>query len=243
MSILSVIQDAAPKCGFARPSQLIADTSDTSREIQSTLQEVASAIRDRYDWQMYNALATLTGDGSALDFAFPSNYARMSLTAKLWPSAQPNSPLRRVDDLNEWLGMQVQNFSGVYGSWIIYGGRIHIRIAGPTDPLGNLDTVQFAYATNLQWTDNLGAPKTSITADTDIFRLAPEQMTSERLLKLGFIAKWKSDKKRPYAQDQSDFEDALAKLIGTDKGGKAPLVVGRRRVSSDAVYAFPWAIQ
>lgn len=242
MSILSVVQEASSKIGITRPTQLIADTGATSLEIQATLMEVAGQIRDRYDWQAYSTIATITGDGAALDFAFPSNYARMSLDAQLWPSAQPNRPLRHVMSLNEWLGLQVMDFSAVWGMWTIYEGRIHISVGGPTAPIALADTIKFIYSTNLQFASAGGTPQATIAADSDVFRLTPETSVGERLLKKGLIAKWKQDKGRPYAQDMADFEDDRAVLIGADKGAKSPLIIGRQRYPAGATVALPWPV-
>ena len=165
----------------------------------------------------------------------------MLKTARLWRSAMPNSPLTHYQDSDSWLGMQVQNFAPVVGAWTIYGNQILINISGVNAPLAAAETVKFFYVTNLQFTDSGGTPKSSITADTDIFRLTPETSIGERLLKLGFIAKWKQDKGRPYAQDASDFEDALAVAVAADKGSKL-IVVGNRRGSRNMEIALPWGV-
>ena len=240
MTILDVVKDASSKIGVARPTQLIADTSSTSLELQATIAEVASIIRDRYDWQAYKKIGVLTGDGSALSFSFPANYARMLKNARMWPSAQPNSALVHYTESDDWLRMTVQDFAAVVGAWTIYENLIHVNIGGVSTPLGLADTVSFFYVTNLQFADNGGTPKAAITADTDTFRLLPDTAASERLLRLGLIYKWKSDKGRPYAQDLSDFEDALAVAMGNDKGSKI-LTIGRVRASG-AEFALPWGV-
>ena len=235
MTILEVVQAASPKLGIARPSQIIADTSATSLELQATIAEVAAAIRDRYDWQAFTSLGTLTGDGVALAFDKPANYVRMLKVASLWPSGSPNRPLTHIQDLNLWLGMIVQDFTAVVGAWTMLGDQFNIRMGGQSDPMALADTVQFYFINNLQFKDNANASKTAFTADTDSFRL------DERLLRLGLIAKWKQDKGRPYAQDMSDFEDALAMSIGNDKGSKQ-IVVGNVRYPSNATIALPWSV-
>ena len=241
MTVLSVVQDASSKIGIARPTQLVADTGSTSLELQATLAEVASIIRDRYDWQAYKAIGTLTGDGSALAFDFPPNYARMLKKAALWPSSNPNRPLTHIPDSDQWLAMVTQNFTAVVGAWTIYGNQINIRIGGQVNPMATGDTAQFFYITNLQFADAGGSSKTAITADTDTFRLLPDTSVSERLLKLGLIYKWKSDKGRPYAQDLSDFEDAIASAMGNDKGSKI-ITVGRVRYPAGTEIALPWGV-
>lgn len=235
MSILDVVKAAAPKCGFAIPSQLIADTGQTSLEIQVTLQTVAEEIQSRYDWQAYKTLGTLTGDGVLLAFPFPANYSRMLKAARLWPSAQPNAPLTHITDTDVWLGMVTQSFTAVVGAWTIFGDQINIRMGGQSTPMALAATASFYFITNLLWKDSGGTPKIAITADTDVFRIP------ENLLRLGFISQWKSDKGRSFAQDRSDFEDALAVAIGSDKGSKI-MTIGARRVRSGGELALPWSV-
>lgn len=235
MSILSVVQAAAPKCGFVTPSQLLADTGTTSVEIQATLQTVAEDIQARYDWQSYKTLGVLTGDGTTLAFPFPANYSRMLKVARLWPSAQPNAPYTHITDTDVWLGMVTQSFTAVVGAWTIFGDMINVRVGGQATPIALGSTASFYFISNLLFKDSGGTPKVAITADSDVFRVP------ERLLKLGFIAKWKSDKGRYAAQDQSDFEDAIAVAIGNDKGPKT-IVVGRQRISGGREVALPWGV-
>lgn len=235
MTILDVVQSASPKMGIARPSQLIADTGATSLEVQATLSEVAQMIRDRYDWSDYKTLGTFVGDGVALSFSKPSDYSRMLKEASLWPSGTPYSPLTHYTDSNEWLGVLTQNFQPVVGAWTLLGGLFQIRMGGNNAPLALADTVQFYYITKNLFADNMGAVKSAITADSDVFRI------DERLLKLALIYKWKADKGRPYAQDLSDFEDALSVAVGNDKGSKV-LTVGRGRWPRGLEIALPWPV-
>jgi hypothetical protein len=233
VSILDVVKLASPKIGINRPTQLIADTGPTSIELQSTLAEVARMIVDRYDWATYKKLGTFTGDGVALAFNKPTDYLRMLKNGSLWPSGSVYSPLTHYVDSDEWLQTIVQNFTPVIGGWTILNNQFNISMGGQSSPLALGDTVQFYYMSNLLFADAGGTPKAAITADTDVFRL------DERLLKLGLIYKWKSDNGRPYGQDISDFEDALAIMIGADKGSKI-LHMGRRRTQFGAEYALPF---
>lgn len=238
MTILSVVQAAAPKCGFTRPSALLSDSSATSLNIQQTLTEVARQIRDEFDWNMYKALGTFTGDGVSLAFNPPANYARMLKDASLWSSGTPFTPLTHVINSDDWLGMITQAFTPLIGAWTILGEQFQVRIGGNTSALAAGSTLQFYYITNLQFQDSGGTPKTTVTADADVFRLTPTREIGERLLKLGFIAKWRADNGRPYAQDQDNFEEAKSVLVGADRGSKI-LVMGRRRYRGGADIALP----
>lgn len=235
MTVLSIVNDASTKCGFARRTQLVADTGATSLEIQATLADVAGWIRDWYDWSVLKTLGVITGDGVTLAFSLPTDYSRMVKQASLWPSGSPFSPLTHITESDDWLGFISQNYTVPVGAWTMLGGKINIRSGGATAAFASGATASYYYITRNVFADSGGTAKSAITADTDTFRL------HERLLRLGFIAKWKSDKGRPYAQDQSDFMDALSVAVGGDKGSKT-LIVGRRRTPIDADIALPWGV-
>lgn len=235
MTILSVVQKAAPKIGITRPSQLIADTGNTSLEVQQTLLDVAEEIRDFYEWQLFKTLMTITGDGVSLAFSLPTDFSRFLKNGHLWPSSSPITPLTHYTDSDAWLATIVQNFTPVIGGWTMLGGQIAIRMGGSSAPLANLATVFSYYITKNVFASAGGTPQSGLVADTDVFRLP------EHLLRLGFIARWKSNKGRPYAQDESDFQDSLAVACGNDKGSKI-IHVGRQRVRGDLVVAAPWPI-
>jgi hypothetical protein len=237
MTILEVARGVALKVGLTVPTVLYAATTREMVELGECLNETAAMIAFDcgHDWTRLKTLATLTGDGAALQFSYPTDYRRMLKKATLWPSASPNTPLRHYTDTDEWLGLEVQDFQAVWGAWTLIGDYIEIRVASPTDPLALNDTVKFYYLTTKYAADNGGTPKTSFTADTDTFRL------NERLLKLGAIYKWKDAKGQDYGEAQSDYETALAEQVGSDRGSKI-IAVGEPRVPFGAEYAFPRAL-
>lgn len=231
MTVLSVAQLAAPVIGVAVPSALFAATDDTSVQLQGCLNETAKMIAfDTHDWTRLKTLATITGNGVNTAFNFPADYSRMLKKVRLWPSASPYVFLTHYPDVDTWLGMQVQAFLPIVGGWTIIGTQINILPAVP-----NLATVKYYYLTNLIVQDMALAGKTDFTADTDTFPLG------ERLLKLGFIYRWKQDRGQDYGEAMEDYETALATLIGTDKGSNI-LVVGAQRQPGGGGgmdYAFP----
>jgi hypothetical protein len=68
-------------------------------------------------------------------------------------------------------------------------------------------------------------------SDDDKFAL------DERVLKLGMIWRWKSQKGSPYAEDMGSYEDALASVAGRDS--PAPILLGRRPSSVAITAAYP----
>lgn len=230
MTVLSVIQDVATKIGMEVPSAVMASTVREHVEIKALANEVATRIAAAHDWRKLAAQATYTGDGSTEDFDLPTDYDRMPKKAKVWSSSN-QSPLSPVYDLDTWLGLDVQNVDLVFGSWIIYGGQMHIKTA-----LSSGATAKHWYQSNLIIAPSGGGTnKTTFTADDDTFRL------DERLLKLGLIWEWKFSKGRPYAEDMATFEEAKEKRINDDKGARI-LTVGAKRISGDVDMPFPGSV-
>lgn len=231
MTILSTIQDAATVIGLAVPSSVYGSSEREHVELAALANEMAKRIAfDTHDWTKLKTLATLTGDGSATTFSYPSDYQRMLKDVRLWPSASPGTPLTHIVDTDEWLSYDVQSFNGVVGRWTMIGSTIGIKPA-----VANAAAVKFYYITNLIVDPATGSNKTDFTIDTDVFLL------DERLLRLAIVWQWKANKGRPYAEDMANYENTLAMRIGEDKGPRV-LTVGQQRMPSDARVAYPGVI-
>jgi len=231
MTILSVFQQVAPVIGLRVPTAVMASTDRTNIELAALANEMAERIAFdiSYDWSALKKLATLTGDGIAEGFDLPADYRRMLKKARLWPSSSPYATLTHYPDSDQWLGMQVQNFQQIVGGWTILGDQIMIRPV-----VNSAATVKFFYLRNTIVKATDGTLKTTFDADEDSYVL------DERILKLGIIWQWKANKGQQYAEDLSNFEDALSERIGADKGSTS-IAVGRQRVGAEAI-AYPWVI-
>lgn len=232
MTVLSVIQQAAPRIGIAVPSIVFSDTSRTGIELQEAVNEAARGMVDDYDWQALKTIGTATGDGSATDFGLGADYGRMLKLSRLWPSEEPTTPIVFFTDADKWLEQEVSLVSEVTRRAIILGNRLHIKPA-----MSNGATTQYMYISNrIVTADGFTSPtKTAFTADSDTFAL------DERLLKLSLIWRWKAARGRPYAQDKVDYDNAIDAKAGTDKGSRV-LHIGRRRIPADAQLAYPWTL-
>lgn len=231
MSILSVIKQVCPVVGLTVPTAAFSSTDREMVEMQALANEMAQRIAfDTRDWTRLKTLGTFTGDGVATEFDYPADYKRMLKKARLWPSASPFSPLTHYPDSDQWLGLSVQNYQTLVGSWTALGSQIAIQPA-----LAAASTVKFYYLSNKIVADKDGILKTEFTADDDVYRL------DERILKLGMIWQWKANKGLSYGEDMTTYEDALAVASGADKGSNI-LVVGSQRSSIATDYAFPGVI-
>ena len=74
--------------------------------------------------------------------------------------------------------------------------------------------------------------KAKFTLDTDGIALP------ERLLTLGLIWRWRSQKRMEYSEDMANFEIAKAEEITNDKG-RRPIIVGAQRMPVGGELAYP----
>jgi hypothetical protein len=228
MTVLSVCQDVASVVGLKVPTLVFGSTAREHVELAALANEMAKRIAfDTHDWQMLKSIATINGNGTAEDFALPSDYRRMLKKARLWPSSSPYSSLTHYPDADEWLGISVQAFTPVIGAWTLIGGRIAIK---PVVASGA--TVKYMYLSNAIIT---GTDATQFVADDDAFKL------DERVLKLGMVWQWRANKGVPYGEDMENYEAALASAIGADKGSNI-LVIGTQRLSGADRAAYPGVI-
>lgn len=226
MTILSVIKEVASVVGVDRPTVLFASTVREHIELCDLANEMAVRIGKANDWTLLRTLSTYTGDGTTTQFALPADYLRMLKKANLWSSAI-QTPLTHILDTDEWLEMQVRSYDYMLGAWTMLGGNIEIMPA-----LANAVTAKWYYVSNLIVAPNTGANKATFTADDDSFRL------NERVLRLAMIWQWKANKGQAYAEDMTNYENALELLIGEDKGSRI-LHVGRPRLPKDVSVAYP----
>jgi hypothetical protein len=234
MTALSIVQGASRKIGVARPDLLFGGTTDTLYELQEYLNDAAAmvAFDCGHDWTKLKTLGTLTGDGSALSFDMPTDYRRMLKKAALWPSATPYSPYAHYADTDDWLGMLSQAFPPITGGWTLIGDEIHIRVGGSTSPLATATTAQFYYISSYFAKTSAGVAQAAFTADDDTFRL------DERVLKLALIYRWKQGHLQDYAEELSDYENALSERVGSDKGSNMFAVGGHRGSAFDVGAAY-----
>lgn len=226
MTVLTACIEASTELSQTEPSSIFSTTDQFAKELRLQANRSAVAIAKAYDWQALTALKTMTGDGTTTSFPLPADYDRMPLKANVLTS-QYIAGLRKVQDLDEWLNLQLRPVVALPGSWIILNGAMQILPAVATGVTAN-----FYYIKNTIVTGAASAAQTAFLADADTFNL------SERLLTLGIVWRWRASKKLEYAEDMANFETALAEEITRDKGSRV-LTVGRQRISVGAEIAHP----
>ena len=229
MSVLSAAQSAGIRLLGVKPATLFTASDAFAMELAELANEVATDIGQVHDWRKLQLLATIPGDAVAIAFSLPSDYDRMPKKAEVHSLNWKTANFRRVRDQDEWIYLQANLISGMPGNWIILGGKMQIF---PPMPIG--ETARFYYASkNIVAVDAASAgSKTTFTTDFDVFVL------NERLLTLGLIWRWRSQKRMEYAEDMKNYELALEQEIAKDKGSNI-LTVGTQRMSHEVAIAYP----
>jgi hypothetical protein len=230
MSLLTVVQDVCEVVGVAQPNTVFGaiNTDRTMQEMVRCANEMAQRIAgDTREWAEMQAIGTFTGPGG--EFTPPADYKRMLLSTEIWKSVQTQYPMLYISDLNEWLQRRARNYSDSRGEWTNYAGKIRFW-----PPLAAAETATFAYLTKNCVLLDGGGVGFAFQSDGDRFLL------DERLLKLGMIALWKSNKGSPYAEDMGTFSDALSMAFGSNKPSstlinRLPLYDTRGAATSGAV--------
>lgn len=241
MTVLSVVRDVCEVVGVLQPPSIFSGITSnrTMQEMLALANEMAQRITyDLRDWTLLKKAALHTGDGVTTSFNLPADYKRMLLTANVRKSTAPKQPLRFIPDYDVWLERRLANETDGWGEWTIVGGKLLIfpppagPIAGP--PAIPAVTISYPYIDKNCVNVTGGTLGTEFLNDTDTFRL------DERLLKLGMIYQWKSNKGSPYAEDMGTYGDALSLAMGKD--GPSPIFIDRLPVSSYARSSYPWPV-
>lgn len=222
MTVLSCAQEAAILLNQDELSTLFSATERFAKELRVLANEAIRDIAEAHDWQRLTTLATITGDGSETEFAFPTDYDRMALKTTL-AGADSNLDLVRATDLDQWAWFQNHPGPMVPGYWIALGGGLQVNPA----PATGITYSYYYISRNI-----VSNGKAAFDADGDEFLLP------ERLLTLSLIWRWRAFKRQEYAEDLHNFEVAQAKAIAKDKGSRI-MVVGRTRIPGDVRIAYP----
>ena len=227
MTIQTAVQRAALRIAGTVPAAVFSSTDQIVVELRDLAQDVAEDIASAHDWRDLTKIATFTGDGSTEAFAKPADYDRMVQGSSV---NDPDTWLwgyTAIPTVTDWLRRRDVAWISP-GGWIILDGQFQFYPA----PSGD---AEFPYISNLIVRDVDGALKTAFTADTDSFVLA------EKLLTLGLIWRYRSQKGLDYSEDLATFGIELSQMQTRDKGARVIRKADRMN-SFGARLAWPWQL-
>lgn len=221
MTILTALQSAMIRLVGRKPNTVFSTTNQTEVELADLATEVATDIMKSHDWQGLTEIETITGDGTASAFPFPSDYDRMVVASDLYDPESWAWGYQHLTHVGEWIRYTQGNYAlASPGAWIILKDNFNFT---PTPALGAQAmfpyiSKNFARSAPASGTGII-TPQSSFIADGDTFVL------DERLITLGVIWRYREQKGMGYAEDMATFENALSQAQARDKG---PSVIRNR---------------
>lgn len=213
-----------------RPQSVFSSDDPTVQEVADLVNEVATFIMKKHDWQALTGIKSYTGDDVTVAFDRPDDYDRMALASDMHDSATWFWNYTHVTDVNEWLTLLNSGWNLIVpGAWILMENQFHFRPAPPTG-----QSAQFPYIKNTFARSSTGVPKNAFTADTDTFVL------SDRLLTLGLVWMWRQQKRLDSGQEEADFMTALSEEASRDQGSRTIRRNNLRRLNTRI--GWPWAL-
>lgn len=225
MTILDQLQSAAVRLVGRKPTVFFSSQKPFEMELSELATDVAAEIMKAHDWQRLLALHDINGDGISTSYPLPADYDRMPLKGEIHSSSWNTWRYTPARDLDQWLDFTSGMGIVSPGAWIILGGALQVWPA-------TSDAIRFYYVSKNVARSASNAPQAAFTSDTDRFVLP------ERLLTLGLIWRWRSQKRLEYAEDMANYERALAQEVARDKGSRI-LVSGNGRFPADVTVAYP----
>lgn len=233
MSVLTVIQDAAALCGFARPNTVMGSNDGTTALFAALLQQEVDELRDYARWRSLKVQAELTGTGTDAFYVLPPDFDRFADGQVFFLSQLWGQYLGQVTS-EEFTAIRARgsDFGYRFPVWRLFGNMIEF-----SSPIQAGDKLSFEYQSDLAVSSaDYSERKVRWTADSDIF-LLPEQV-----LTLGLVWRFKNAKKLDYGEDFRSYQmrrDAYA-----FKDAPRQPISGRSHRSKfrDTQLAYPWPL-
>ena len=216
MPLLSIVQGVALRCNYAVPSAAFSSSDTVIQQMIACVQDTGDEMVERVDWQALKIQTpvTFTGDGVTAAFALPTGFstgvnklAPACFTSNKYPTLTMIGPVAE-DDL---LRMKALPFSVYPSAWRVVDNQIEFY---PVLTAG--EVVSYIYQQGQWITNAAGAAYNppAFAADTDLV------VFSERVVRLGAVAKWKRLKGLDYAQEFADFEKSLDRVSSQEATGR-----------------------
>ena len=217
MSLLTIVQGASRRCNYGQPAYAFGTSDANIQLFIDCVQDTGDEMVERADWQALkiSTPVTFTGNGVQTLFPLPAGFAsginRLSPSTTFVSSAYPTlnmvGPVGE-DDLIRMKALPLALYPSV---WRVVDSHIEFF---PAPASGEI--ISYVYGQG-QWITNSAGIVYSVpafTADSDLVLL------SERVLRLGTIAKWKQAKGFDYGEAFSTYEASLDRVSSQETTGR-----------------------
>jgi hypothetical protein len=208
VTLLTIIQDAAVRCGWQLvPTSAIGNTGADALNIQQMIafaQDIGRDCMERANWTGLDHAGTITGDGTTTLFLLPADWKRFNPGDKapnspLISSKYPLTPLFGPVNAEELNALKALPASTVRPVWRFIGHSIEIW---PALTAGEIVTFNY-FSSYWILAANLVTRRKRWVADTDM------SLIEEDVIMKGVIWKWLASKGLDYAEQFRGYELAL----------------------------------
>lgn len=210
MTILTIVQDAAVRCGWQNsPTSAIGNTGTDALNIQQMIafaQDIGRDSLERANWTGLDRAATITGDGTTTLFTLPSDWNRFNPGDKapnspLISSKYPLTPLFGPVNAEELNALKALPASTVRPVWRMIGTSIELW---PALTAGEIVTFNYFSEAWILAVDNVTRRERWVS-DTD------RSLINEDIIMKGVIWRWLQSKGLDYAEAFRAFEMSLTR--------------------------------
>lgn len=222
MTLLTLVKDAALRCGIDPVPAAVAGSADqNTAQLAAFAQDSGRELLERANWANLDIAGGVVGDGVSILFQLPQDWIRFSpsdkspqgaLVSSKYPLYALQGPVN-TEDLNLLKALPASTVRPV---WRIIGGALEIWPA-----LALNETVTFNYYSSfwiMSAARNVSRP---VWVADDDFSLIPEDTVMK-----GAVWRWKASKGLEYAEDLRAYEMSFARNAGQQQTGR---VVGMSR--------------
>lgn len=198
MSLLTVCQALAKNVGLAVPTSIVGNQDRQWVEALQFANETGDEMARRVDWHLLAAEWNLIGLGTLNAFDLPDAFARLHRGGGVMWSGVPLRAISR-DEFSI-----MRSLAGSAPRFFVIEGR-RIRFAPPL-PVGEL--------VNVRYQSDLWVAGGAYT-DDDAVAVVPEDILTK-----GLIVRWRRQKGMPYADEEAEYEAALAQAAEFQSGAR-----------------------
>ena len=219
MSLLTIVQQAAPRFGIATPNAAASSSDQNIQQLVAFANEEGQELAARHPWQAMRYEASFTtlaaedqGNIETICLAAnPQAPFQSIVNETIWNRTQ-RRPVFGPKSPAEWQQLKAQFVQGPWYQYVIRNKTIKFTPTGTAGQSCYFEYITTAWATNAAAT--LG--KSLMTADDDV------SVLEERLITLGCIWRMQQAKGLDYTTTYEKYDNAVLDAMAKD-GGKPRL--------------------
>lgn len=205
MSLLTLIQGAAIKIGIDQPNTVVGNSNIEVLELLELANDEGAELVRRGDWRVLRRellFTTITGETQT--GMVPSDYDHM-VQGTIWNRTK-HRKIEGTVTPETWQRIKSSNVGTVYDTLYMRGNDVLMH---PSSPGGEIIAAE--YVTKNFCQSVAAAGQSQWFADTD------NGVLSERLMKLGIVARYKMQKGLDATSDVAMYETQVMLALGMDK--------------------------